>query len=106
PDGALPGKSPHLIPKWHFHVSSSMHNAKNQHVVILDTVNDDVFAHGKTTRANAKLVFAGPAQIWVAGKKKKSVSDGINQLVGDFDAAALGGDVIPDTVEVGRSLWC
>jgi len=37
----------------------------------------------------------------MAGKKKKPVGDGIDQAVGDFDTAALLGDVKPDVVQVG-----
>jgi hypothetical protein len=38
-----------------------MRNAKNQHSLILDTVNDDVFPHRKTPAAYTKIVFAGAA---------------------------------------------
>jgi hypothetical protein len=36
----------------------------------------------------------------VAGKKKKPVGDGVDQPVGNLDAAALGSDVIPDVIQV------
>ena len=55
-----------------------MCNAKNQNVIVLHTINNNVLTHRKTTRANAKVDFASTAQIGMAGKKKKPVSDGIN----------------------------
>jgi hypothetical protein len=88
-----------------FDIATTMRYAKDEHTLVLDTINDDVVAHGKSPGADTKVLVAGTAQIRMAGKNKKSVGDGIDQMVGDFDASALFGDVVPDTVEVGCGLW-
>jgi hypothetical protein len=72
---------PLLMSKQGFQIPFSMRNAKNQHVIILDGINDDVFAHRKTARTNTEVNLASAAQIGVAGKKEKSVSNG-NQPTG------------------------
>src|SRR5208282_636374 len=65
-----------------------------------------VLANRKASRANAKIVVTDAAKVGVAGKKKKSVSDGINQLVRVFDTATFLGEVIPDAVQIGSRLRC
>lgn len=71
-----------------------MGHAKNQHVLILDTINYNVLAHGKTPCANAEVVVAGAAQVRMAGQEKKAVGDGIDQAVCDLNATAFFGDVV------------
>ncbi len=87
-----------------FQIPFSMRNAKNLHFLILDRINDDVFAHRKTARTNAEVIFTAATQIGVAGKKEKPVSNGINHLVGNLDVAALCRDVVPDAIEIGGRL--
>jgi hypothetical protein len=41
-----------------------------------------------------------------AGQEKKPVGDGINHAVGNLDAAALLGYVIPDVVKLSLGFWC
>ena len=70
-----------------FQIAPGVYHAQNQHLVVLYTINYDVLPNRKAPQANAKIVVAGAAKRGVAGEKKKPVSDGINQMVCDFDAA-------------------
>jgi hypothetical protein len=40
----------------------------------------------------------------MAREKKKPVGDGIDEAVGNVEAATFGGDVIPDAIKVGVGL--
>jgi hypothetical protein len=71
---------------------------QNQHVTVLDAIDDNVLADGKTPQADAKIVVATAPQVRMAGEQKETTSDRIDQTVGDLDACAFGGDVIPDFV--------
>jgi hypothetical protein len=90
--------------KQRFNITAAVCHAKNQHVRILDTIHDDLLANGKTPRANAELIVTGAAQVGLAGKKKKPAGDGIDQPVGNINAAAFLGNVIPDIDQVGGGL--
>jgi hypothetical protein len=89
-----------------FHIPAAVHHAKNEHVLILilDKVNDDMLTDRKTTQANAKIIVAGTSKVGMATQQEEPLRDGINDLVSDLDASAVIGDVVPDVVEVGRSL--
>jgi hypothetical protein len=78
-----------------FQIAPAVYHAQNQHLVILYTINYDVLPNRKAPQANAKIVVARAAKIGVAGEKGKPVSDGINQVVCDVDAATFPGDVVP-----------
>jgi hypothetical protein len=49
------------MPEERFYVPFAMCNSKNQHVIVLNAINDDVFTRRETAGANAKVVFAGAA---------------------------------------------
>jgi hypothetical protein len=36
----------------------------------------------------------------MVGEKKEPAGDGVNEAIGNLDAATLGSDVIPDVIEV------
>ena len=72
---------------------------KNEHVLLFDAVDDDIFAHRKTTQAGAQILIALASDVRVAGKEIEMLSDGINEPAGNLDAAAFFGDVIPDVIE-------
>ena len=42
-------------------LAAAVCHAKNQNVLILDTINYDVLANWKTSRANAKVIVTGAA---------------------------------------------
>jgi hypothetical protein len=62
---------------------------ENHNIVLFDTVNNDILAHGETTQARAQIFIAMASDVRVAGKKIEPLSDGINKPVSNLDAAAL-----------------
>ena len=58
----------------------------------------------KAAQANAKIIVAATSEVWMAAQQKEPVRNGINDPVSDFAASAVIGDVVPEVVEVGRSL--
>ena len=64
---------------------------KNQHVVIFNAVDDDVFAREKTPQARTQIVITASSNVRLTGKKEKPLGDGINHAVGNLDAAAFLG---------------
>jgi hypothetical protein len=72
-----------LTPEQGFDVPAAAQHAKNQHVFVLDT------AYGKAPQAVAQVLVTGAPYVGMAGKQKEAVSDGIDQTVGNLDAAAL-----------------
>jgi hypothetical protein len=83
-----------------------MDDAKDKNVLSLNTVQDDVVPNSNAPRAEAEIVVADASKVRKTSKKDKSVRDRVNQPIGDFDAAAFLGDVIPNTVKIGLGLWC
>lgn len=77
-----------------------MHYGKNEDVVALHGINDHIFAHGKTSGAESKLVVARAAKVGMPGKEEKLVGDGIDQAVGDIQAATFIRHVKPNVVEI------
>jgi len=90
--------------KQRLNVPAAAQDAKNQHIFVLKPVNNDVFAHRKAPQARAEISIPAAADIGIIGKKEESFCNGINQAVCNIDAAALGCDVVPNTVEVGIRL--
>jgi hypothetical protein len=88
-------------PEERFNIAAASHYVQDEDVLAFDTVNDDIFAAGKAPQTGAEVLVATASQIGVAGEKKKSVRDGINQAIGNFDASAFPGDVIPNIIEFG-----
>ena len=66
----------------------------------------NLLAHGKATQAEAQIRIALASDVRVAGKKIETPSDGIDEPVGNLDAAAFFGDVIPDVIEFGFGFRC
>jgi hypothetical protein len=77
-----------------------MHHAKDQYILILDAIDNDVFAHRKAARTDAEGIGPGTPKVGVACEKHEAVSYGIDQLVGGIDTAAFLDDVIPNTIKV------
>jgi hypothetical protein len=73
-----------------------MRHAKDQHVIVVDTIDDDVFADRKTSRSHAEIIITGAAKVWMAGEEKESAGDGVDQMISDVDTPAFLSDVIPD----------
>jgi hypothetical protein len=66
-----------------------MDHTKDENILSLDAVHDDIVANSNASRSGAEILVAGAAEVRKAGQKEKTVRDGINQPVGDFDAAAF-----------------
>lgn len=81
-------------------IPAAAQHAKNQHVFILDAVDDDILAHGKGPQAGAQIFVTGAAYVGMAREKRKSIRDGIDEPVGDVDTTAMGRYVIPNVIEV------
>ncbi len=78
---------------------------KNEHVPFFDTVENDKHIHRKTAQANAQIRISSAPNVRVAGKKIEAVGYGINELIGNFNAAAVFSGVLPDVIEIGFCLW-
>jgi hypothetical protein len=81
-----------------FHITAAAYDVEDQHVFSFNAVDDDVLAHGKTAQAGAQVFIAAAAHMGMGGKKKKPVGAGINHAVGNLDAVAFLGGVIPNVV--------
>ena len=60
---------------------------QDQNVLTVDAVKNDVLSHGKTAQIGTQVFIASASKIRMVGKKKKSVSDGVNYAVGNLKAA-------------------
>lgn len=70
-------------------------------VAAFDAVDDDVFAHGKTAKARTQIGIAPSSHVRVLRQQQEPVCKGVNQSAGDLHAAALEGDIKPDTIKFG-----
>ena len=70
-----------------------MHDAKDKHVLVFDAVDNHVFSHGQTAVSGAEIFLPGTTDIGEAGKREETVCDGVDQAVGNLDAAAFLRDV-------------
>jgi hypothetical protein len=53
----------------HIKIAPAMHDAQDKHVLVFNTVNDEVFAHAQAAASRAKIFIAGAADIREAGEK-------------------------------------
>ena len=82
---------------------------ENQHVLPFESVDDDVLAHGKATRARAQILIAAASDVRMTGQKVETRGNGIDEPVGNLDAATIFGIVIiviSDIVEFGFRFRC
>jgi hypothetical protein len=42
----------------HIKVAPAMHDTQDKHVLVFDTVNDDIFAHGQAAASGPKIFIA------------------------------------------------
>jgi hypothetical protein len=66
-----------------FGIAGGGHHMQDEHVVALDAVDDEVPADGKTPQAGAQVVVTRAAHVWMAGEQKETLSNGIDQSVGN-----------------------
>lgn len=48
------------LPEQFFQILAPVHHSKNEHVFILDNVNDDILTDSKTPQPDSKIVVARP----------------------------------------------
>lgn len=74
-------------------VATSMHDAKDKRVLVLDAVHNHVFAHSEAAVSGAEILLPRASDVWEAGKCVKTVGDRVDQTVGNLDTAAFPGNV-------------
>jgi hypothetical protein len=94
------------MPEKRFNVTAGADHIKNQHVLTLNAIDDDILARKKTSQARAQILIAAASDVGITGKKGKPIGDGINHTVGNLEVAALGGEVVPDAIKFGFRLRC
>src|ERR1019366_7329404 len=94
------------MPEQRSSVAAAAYQMENQNVLVSDPIDDDVLPDNKTSQARAQIFVAAASHLGKAGQEKEPVGDGINHAVGNLDAAALLGHVIPDVVKLGFGFWC
>jgi len=67
-----------------FDVTAPVYHMKNQHVLIFNAIDDDIFARGETSQAGTQILIAASSDVWVMGKKEKPLGDGIDHAVGNL----------------------
>ena len=49
-------------------IATTMHNPKNQHIAICDSVNDQILSHWKSAKANPQIFIARTTEVRMSGK--------------------------------------
>lgn len=70
-----------------------MNDAQDKHVLVFNTVHNGIFTNGKASVCGAEIFLAGTSHIGEAGKREETVRNGVDQAVGNLDAAAFLGNV-------------
>ena len=52
-----------------------VNHSKNEHVLVLSKVDDDILTNRKAPQANAKIIVAGASQVWMAPQQEKPLGD-------------------------------
>jgi len=68
-----------------------MNDAKNESVLALDPINDDVLTRGEAARPAAEILIAGASGVRRAGEKKEPAGYRVNQPGSDVHAGAFLG---------------
>jgi hypothetical protein len=56
-------------------VPATVDNSKNQNVIVIKTVDDDLIVHGKTPTAGAEFPIPGPNCAWKSRQNAKTLGD-------------------------------
>jgi hypothetical protein len=59
-------------------IAAAMYDAKDQHVLVLNTVNDDILPHSHVAAPGAEIVIAGTSDIGEARQHEKAVGEGVD----------------------------
>lgn len=76
-------------------IAAPAHDVKNEHVLAMDTVDNDILSDWKTSQAATQIIVARTTDMRIGGKHEKTVCDGIGKPVGDFGAAAFFSLFVP-----------
>src|SRR5207302_10838273 len=94
-------KGKNLTAQQCLNVPGAAHDVYDRHVLGFDTIDDEVLAYCEASQAGTQILIAAASDVLVAGKKKKTRSDQINQPVCYLNAPTLLCDVVPDVVKIG-----
>jgi hypothetical protein len=67
-----------------FFDTATADNVKDQHVVILDSINNDILACWETAQPGPQVLVAPASNMRMGRKKKKPVGNGIHHAVGNL----------------------
>ena len=59
-------------------IAAAMYDAKDKHVLVFDTVNDDILPHSHAASSGAEIVIAGTSDIGEARQHEKAVGEGVD----------------------------
>ena len=59
------------MPEQCFDVTAPAYHMKNQHVLIFNAIDDDIFARGETSQAGTQILITTSSDVRVMGKKEK-----------------------------------
>ena len=74
-------------------LTAGVNDAQNKHVLVFDKIQNRIFANGKAPVAGAEIFLAGTSHIGKAGKREEAVCNGVDEAVGNLDAATFLGNV-------------
>src|ERR1017187_1514273 len=89
------------MPEQRFQVAAAASYMQNQDFPVFHTIDDDVLPPNKDSKAGAQIFVAPASDVGKTGKQKKPVGDGIDHAVGNLNAVAFFGYVVPDVVKLG-----
>src|SRR6266478_4071727 len=82
-----------------------MNDAKDKLAFVFHAVHNHVFAHGQAAVSGAEIFLARTSDIGEAGKRVKTLGNGVDQAVGNLDAAAFPRNIKPDVIKIGFGAW-
>jgi hypothetical protein len=88
-----------------FEITPAMYYAENENVLSLNTVDDDVLAHGEAARPNAEIFVTGAASVREGSEKNETAGNRVNQTGRNIHAATFFGYVDPNVVKISLGPW-
>ncbi|MFZ0963865.1 MAG: hypothetical protein WAO35_23625 [Terriglobia bacterium] len=67
-----------LVAEKGLQVAAAMYDAKDKHVLVFDTVNDDILPHRHAAASGTEIVIAGTSDIGEARRHEQAVGEGVN----------------------------
>jgi hypothetical protein len=59
-------------------ISAVIYDAKDEHFLVFNTVNDDILPHSHAAASGAEIVIAGTSDIGEARQHEKAVGEGVD----------------------------